>query len=289
MALKDAEAVVVGAGPAGLAAGAYLARAGRRVVIVDREPPGGQARALGRVENYPGFPDGISGPRLMARFERQARRWGARLVKAEVERLRPGALGFDVVCARGRLKTKAVVVCAGARFLELGLPREKRLRGVYHGPAAACPGIAGRRVVVAGGGEAAAYQALALANSAREVLLVCRGRRLKSIGLLLDRLARRSNVCLRLRTEVAALHGAGRLCAVTLRGVDGGPGERVSAAALFVLVGKEPRRGLLPRPGRRGVFSAGDLRAGLHRQVAVAAGDGVRAGMDCERYLRGDR
>ena len=285
--VPDWEAVVVGGGPAGLAAGLCLARSGCRVLLAEKGRLGGQARVLGRIENYPGFPSGVAGDRLMALWVRQARGWGLRTRRAEVRGVRRAGKRFLLRLARGpALAARAVVYCPGARFRDLGLPGESRLRGVFHAAFDAAPSWRRRTVAVAGGGEAAAHQALALARHARRVYLICRGEALKAHRLLLRRLSLSARIVPVMGARVAALRGRGRLEAVDLVGRGGR--RRLDVDGLAVLVGKGPAA--LPfAPGRLppGFFVAGDAAGQAHRQVAIAAGSGHEAAMRCVEYLEG--
>lgn len=183
------------------------------------------------------------------------------------------------------MSARAVVYCGGARFRDLGLPGERRLRGrgVFHASFAAPARFLRGTAVVVGGGEAAVHQAVALSKTAGRVFLLSRGA-LSAHGLLLRRLAACRNVVRLSGARVTGLEGARRLEAVA--GVDAGDLPwRMSVSALFVLVGMEP--GALPglSPDGPGCFFAGDARGQRYRQVAVSAGDGLRQGMRCLRYL----
>ncbi|MCR4296241.1 MAG: NAD(P)/FAD-dependent oxidoreductase [Elusimicrobia bacterium] len=275
------EAVVVGGGPAGLAAGLQLSRAGVRTVLVERGALGGQARRLSVIENAPGWPGGVSGSRLMSAYVRQARDWGLKTVRGELSALRPGRRAQRLTLADGRrLSALSVVLATGARFKPLKAPGAERLRGlgVEHAAFDEAERWRGGDVAVIGGGEAAVHQAVHLARSARSVTLVARGP-LKAHRLLLARLAARPNVDVR-RERVLRVEGRERATGLVLSG-----GERLKVSAVFVLIGAQAspwaRFG-----GRPGVFVAGDARGGLERQVAVAAGDGMAAAMRAQRWLR---
>ncbi|MCX5797458.1 MAG: FAD-dependent oxidoreductase [Elusimicrobia bacterium] len=281
------ETAIVGGGPAGLAAGLHLARAGYRVLLTEQGRLGGQARRLGRIENYPGFPSGIDGRRLMDRWVRQARRWGLRTRRAEVRRVRRDGRGFSLRLDGGRSLTAGTVVyCPGAVFRGLGLPGEKRLwgRGLFHAALDQAPLWRGRTVAVAGGGEAAAHQALALARHARRVYLLCRGPKLKAHRLLLRRLSGQPRIVRMHGVRVRGLSGGRRLRALDLSVPRGR--LRLPVDALFVLVGKNPAP--LPFQARRlppGFFVAGDASGEPFRQVLVAGGDGMKAAMRCAAFL----
>lgn len=277
------EALVVGGGPAGLAAGLHLARAGYRCLLVERAAPGGRALRLGRIENYPGFPAGIDGALLARRCLAQAKRWGLKVRKGDVRSVDGAAGGLRVSLRGGKtLRARAVVLCCGADFRRLGVPGET-LAGVEHEADARGARLRGAAAVV-GGGEAAAWQALALARRGAAVTVVHRGPRLKAHRLLLSRLERAGVSALRGRVE--RLLGRGRL--ESLRVVrPGGARERLAARLVHVLIGRE--RPALARRPPAGVFVAGDARGDRFRQTAVAAGDGLRAAMRAIRRLEGWR
>jgi thioredoxin reductase (NADPH) len=283
------ETVVVGGGPAGLAAGLHLARAGYSVLLAEKDRLGGQAGSLGRIENYPGFVSGIDGRLLMDRWIRQARGWGLRTVRAEVRGVSRVKRGFSLRLGKGRtLWARAVLYCPGAGFKDLGLRGEERFwgRGVLHAAFDRAADWRGLTVAVAGGGEAAAHQALALARHARRVFILCRGPELNAHRLLLRRLRGEPRIFRIHGVRVCGLRGGRRLQALELSGRRGR--LRLAVDALFVLVGKSPAS--LPFPARRlppGFFVAGDATGESPRQVLVAAAEGMKAAMRCADFLEG--
>ncbi|OGS32552.1 MAG: hypothetical protein A3J82_07960, partial [Elusimicrobia bacterium RIFOXYA2_FULL_69_6] len=215
------EAAIVGGGPAGLTAGLQLSRAGFRVILVERDGLGGEARWLESVENYPGFPRGVAGRALMSLWVRQARRWGLRTLRARVLSVARAPGGYSLRLEPGpRLRARSVVYCPGAVFKDLGLRGEARFlgRGLRHAAFGRAGRWRGRTVAVAGGGEAAAHQALALARQARRVHLLCRGARLKAHRLLLRRLQDEPRVVVSRGVRVTGLRGRRRLEALELAG-----------------------------------------------------------------------
>lgn len=281
----DWEAIVVGGGPAGLAAGLQLARAGMRTALLERGALGGQARRLAFIENAPGWPAGISGRRLMATYVRQAREWGLKTLKGELVSLCPGSGAQRLRLADGRrLSARSVVLATGACFKTLRAPGAERLRGrgVFHAAFDAPGDFRRRTVAVVGGGEAAVHQAVHLAGRARRVIVVARGP-LSAHRLLLSRLAAKPNVEIR-RGEVVRVEGRGRVSAIVLR-EEGGARSRLPVSAVFVLIGAQasPWARL---DGRPGVFVAGDARGAIERQVAVASGDGMAAAVRALRWFR---
>lgn len=285
------DAVVIGGGPAGLAAGTHLSRAGYTTVLVERKSLGGQALGLERIENYPGFPRGISGKKLMELWLEQARRWGLKTEMDEAVTVSRGDDGVFLVRLRkgGALRSRSVLWCAGAGFRRLGVPGESRLlgKGVWN-TCDEAPSCAGRQVAVIGSGEAAVQQAELLARKAAGVCLISRTEKLKAHKLLLERFSGSGAVLLP-GFRVSRLLGEKKLEAVELVSVSG-PREvkKLKVDALFTLIGKEPAEvpaGWLRKPA--GFYEAGDFAAGIFRQVAVAGGDGIRAAMRCIRYLEG--
>lgn len=281
------DSIIVGGGPAGLAAGMHLARMGYRAVLVERRSTGGQARCIGRLENYPGFPRGVRGDRLMDLWLDQARRWGLPVLMDEATAVARAGGGFSVSLKKGKmLRAGSFIWCGGAEFRKLGVPGEKRFtgRGVWN-TAHEAPDCAGKDVAVVGSGEAAVQQALQLCARARSVSLLTRPGQPRAHRLLLRRLAK-SKVRLMPGLEVKRVCGGRRLTLELKPGSGGRSRSKLEVAALFVLIGKDPRRApAVWRRGPSGFFEAGDAASGMFRQVAVAGGDGVRAAMRCAAYL----
>jgi thioredoxin reductase (NADPH) len=302
--------IVVGAGPAGLSAAVYGASEGLKTVVVDDVAIGGQAAASSRIENFLGFPTGLSGTDLAFRAELQAVKFGARVatprhaqsLKASVKH--PGF--YEVALDDGAvLKGRAVILATGARYRKLGLDGEDRLQGagVYYAAtemeARACRD---KQVVVVGGGNSAGQAAMFMAGRASCVRLVCRGRDLADSmsQYLVERLRHAPNVKIEMSTQVTALEGDPRLDGVVLTGPNGA--ERHDSCALFVMIGADPCTGwiadmvMLDKRGfvltgeacgerasapanpfqtnLSGVFAVGDVRSGSVKRVASAVGEG---------------
>ena len=283
------DVVIIGGGPAGLAAGIHLARGGYRSLLLERLRLGGQARLLGLVENYPGFPRGIQGKDLMDRWVRQGRYWGLKIRREEVREIARHGEGFSLrLLKNARLRAKSVVFCPGAAFKKLAIPGEKRFwgRGIYHAAFDKARGLAGKTVAVVGGGEAAVHQAILLSSHAGEVYLISREDRLKAHRLLLKRFNRRANIIWLGGTVVERARGGKFLERIYLRHSAGGIRSFLEISALFVLIGKERTQWLgLRGPKPCGFFVAGDAAGDVFRQVAVASGDGIRAAMRCMGFL----
>lgn len=321
--LRDAPAaefydvVVVGAGPAGLAAAVYGASEGLRVLLLDGGAPGGQAAQSSRIENYLGFPVGLSGADLSRRALAQARRFGAEiLAPAEACALRIEDTYRYVRLRDGReIGTHAVVLALGVRWRTLALPRIEEFagRGVYYGASSSeDEQLRGEEVFIIGGANSAGQAALHFADVAARVHLVIRtGGMLQNMSrYLADRLAAMPQVTVHADTQVTALDGTGRLDAITLRGPGGETTHRTHA--LFVFIGAEPATTWISEQVQRdahgfiltgndigdgrtrgpletstpGIFAAGDVRHDANRRVASAVGEGGMAVSLVHRYLR---
>ncbi|WP_291431272.1 cyclic nucleotide-binding domain-containing thioredoxin-disulfide reductase [Deinococcus sp.] len=312
-ALERYDVVIVGGGPAGLAAAVYGASEGLCTLLVERHAPGGQAGTSSRIENYLGFPTGLSGGELSARALRQARRFGAEVVTTrEVTALEPGPDGHTVVLDGGtRVHTRSVVLALGVEWRTLPLPHAQRFvgRGVWYGAARTeAPGTRSKDVYLIGGGNSAGQAALLFSNYARRVSILIRADRVEK-GMsqyLIDQLRAKPNVRICLCCEVTALHGDSHLQALTVHHSDTGQDEVVETDTLFVLIGADARTdwlgGVVLRDERGyvcsgldlapqgawpldrdpfpletsvpGVFVAGDVRRGSVKRVASSVGEG---------------
>ena len=305
------DVTIVGAGPAGLAAGVYASSEGLRTLVIDREAIGGQAGTSSMIRNYLGFPRGISGGDLTMRAATQAQLFGARLgVIVEAVRLTPGHGLHTITLGDGiEILSRTVVIATGVTYRTLQADGLDRFTGsgVYYGAAISeAPTVAGGHAYVVGGGNSAGQAAVHLSRFAKQVTLLVRRDSLAATmsDYLITQLERTRNLDVRYRTEVAACHGDRHLTALVLRDVATGGEERVAAAGLFVLIGGNPRSAWLrdtvtcdargyvltgpdvpPSAAHRprypfetvvpGVFAVGDVRHGSVKRVASAAGEGA--------------
>lgn len=289
MVRKEWDVIIVGGGPAGLSAGFYLARAGQRALLLEKNTVGGKTRFLKRIENYPGFPQGVSGPMLIERLRQQGRRYGLNVCRERVCNVETLSEGFLVYGERTRWRTSAVLSATGTTFKRLDVEGEGRLygKGLYNASweASGQEKSGGTVLGVIGGGETAAHQALELAEHARRVILFVRSAELKVSGHLAKRVSQCRRIEVRTETHILSFKGGARLEGVAWSKSRESRIRMQQLTACFVLVGQEP---CLP-PGFKegeGMFIAGDLRSGMNRQSAVAAADGLASAMECERYLR---
>jgi thioredoxin reductase (NADPH) len=300
--------VIAGAGPAGLAAAVYGASEGLRTLLLDRHAPGGQAGSSSRIENYLGFPAGVSGSELTRRAVTQAQRLGAEMVVP----LELKAVSIDAGYKRLTLSDgREIVAATGMEYREHPAPGVADLTGagVYYGAAVAeAPSFRDRRVLVVGGGNSAGQAALYLARYASDVQIVIRRDTLhESMShYLIEQIEKTPNIRLRTRTEVVGMEGNGHLERVALK-VDGGATTSEDLDAVFIFIGTRPRTDWLPEDVLRdtrfarvwkerrepmalessvpGLFAAGDVRAGAMNRVASAVGEGSMAVRLVHDYL----
>ena len=323
--LAEYDTVIVGGGPAGLAAAVYGASEGLRALVVEREAPGGQAGTSSRIENYLGFPSGVSGDELASRALKQAGRLGAEiLVTRSVARIDPGTRhiyldGGDVVRAR------TIILATGVTWRRLAIEGFDRLigKGIYYGAARSeASATHGSDIHLIGAGNSAGQAAMYFANHARVVTLVVRGDSLeKSMShYLIEQLAAKSNVKVQLRSEVVAAHGDTHLTAIDIRDDVSAEVRREDCGGLFVFIGADAETGWLPadiardargylltgddvvKAGRwshsrdpylletsvPGVFACGDVRLSPVKRVASAVGEGSMAIAFVHKYLQQD-
>jgi thioredoxin reductase (NADPH) len=321
--LAEYDTVIIGGGPAGLAAAVYGASEGLRTLVVEREAPGGQAGTSSRIENYLGFPSGISGDELASRALQQAKRLGAEiLVTRSVARIDPTTSqvhldGGEVVRAR------TLVLATGVTWRRLAIDGFERLigKGIYYGAARSeASATHGLDVHLIGAGNSAGQAALYFANHARTVTLVVRGDSLeKSMSrYLIEQLHRKSNVAVQLRSEVVAAHGSTNLTAIDIRNNASAEVHRHNCGGLFVFIGADAETGWLPEEIARdahgyvltgddvvkagrwslsrdpyllessvpGVFACGDVRGSPVKRVASAVGEGSMSIAFIHKYLR---
>ena len=296
--------VIIGGGPAGYTAALYAARSGLRVIVLEKLSAGGQMALTAQIDNYPGFEDGIDGFELAEKMQLQAQRFGAQTELAEVTAVQLDGPVKKVETTGGTFLGRTVVFSTGANPRELGVAGEQELvgRGVHY--CAACDGMfyRGKTVVVVGGGNSAAADALVLSRIAEKVILVHRRDTLRATKIYHEPLMKAPNVELRWNSVVAELLHDGRLHGVKLRDVNTGAATAVECDGLFVSVGRKPASDLVrgqlqldeagyiaadesTRTDIPGVFAVGDVRTKVLRQVVTAVADGAMAVHYAEEYL----
>ena len=295
--------LILGGGPGGYTAALYGARAGLRVMVIERMSPGGQMALTDQVDNYPGFPQGIDGFSLGMNMQQQAERFGARTEYAEIRSVELKAEPKLVRTDSGDFYGKTVIIATGAGARKLGLENEDALTGRGVGYCAHCDGMFFRDKVVAlvGGGNSAAAEALHLARLAEKVILVHRRDTLRATKLYHEPLMKLPNIEFKWNSAVVELPGENRLSGVKIRNLISGEEELLDAAALFVSIGRTPSTALVQdqlelengyivadesaRTSIPGVFAVGDVRTKALRQIITAAADGANAAHFAEEFL----
>lgn len=298
--------IVVGGGPGGYTAALYAARSGLDTLVLEKLSAGGQMALTEAIDNYPGFEEGIDGFTLAEKMQRQAERFGAKSEYAEVERVDLAASPKVLETSAGVFYSRTVALATGAGPRELGLANEAALTGRGVAYCAACDGMRyrGRTVVVVGGGNSAAGDALALSRVAEKVILVHRRDSLRAAKVYHEPLMRAENIEFRWNSAVTELLGGGRLTGVRLRDLRTGEETQLDCDGVFISVGRKPATELvqgqleLDRGGYivadettktslPGVYAVGDVRTKPLRQVVTAVADGAMAVHMAEEYLAG--
>ena len=310
------DVAIIGSGPAGLTAAIYCARANLAPLVFEGEPsstsdqPGGQLMLTTDVENYPGFPDGVLGPDLMAAFRAQAARFGAELRSEKVTRVdfsqRPFRLWIGgETGGEPSARARAVIVSTGAQSILLGLPAEERLIGRGLSTCATCDGFffRGQEIAVVGGGDSAMEEALFLTKFASKVTVIHRREQLRASKIMQDRAFASDRIEFLWNHIVTDIVGAETVEAVRVQHSGTGAERTLALAGLFIAIGHRPNTDLfkgsldlkpngylITAPGSTrtnvpGVFACGDVQDDVYRQAVTAAGSGCMAAIDAERWL----
>jgi len=301
------DVTIIGGGPAGYTAALYTARANLSPLVIEGFNWGGQLMITSDVENYPGYPDGVIGPTMMADFRRQAERFGATFLTDDVTKVDFSERPFRVHVGNDEYLAEAVIVATGASARQLGLPSEQTLQGRGVSYCATCDGAFFREkvVVVVGGGDSAMEEANFLTRFASRVYVVHRRDEFRASPIMVDRARSNEKVELVLNAVVEEVLGVdtGHMTGVRLRDTVTGETREIDADGLFVAVGHDPNTALFldwldhddqgylvtePRSTRTnipGVFAAGDVQDHTYRQAVTAAASGTMAALDAQRWL----
>ncbi|HMP41700.1 MAG TPA: FAD-dependent oxidoreductase [Roseiflexaceae bacterium] len=305
--LRYYDLICIGGGPASLTAALYAAREGLEVLVIERGGLGGQAGITEKLDNFPGFPEGISGAEFADRLTLQAQRFGVETLQAqEVIGLRAENESRYVKTADGvEYGARTILIATGSTYKRLGVPGEEELIGAGVHFCATCDGPFYKKQHVAViGGNSAGEESLFLTRFAERVTMLVRGPQLSASKIIIDKLNASQVVDVRTNTEIVALSGeSSRLSGITVRDRQSGSEETLHPAGVFVFIGLTPNSAWLPQEIQRdaagfittsatletsmpGVFAAGDVRLGSTKQAASAAGEGATAALMIREYLK---
>lgn len=301
---RDYDIVIIGAGPAGLSAGLYAARARRSTLLIEKKVTGGQIALTNDVENYPGI-DNVNGFDLAAAMHKQASKYGMETLLAEVTGIEPQAGGTHRVhTTEGSISARAVILTGGADYNRLGIPGEDRLTGDGVSYCATCDAAFFRdqTVAVVGGGDAAMDEGLFVARFAKKVYVVHRRDQLRASAIMQERAFAEPKLEFIWNTVVEEILGDNAVTGLRTRDVTTGKSKSLDVNAVFIFVGLTPNTTYLREKLRMdagghifvnewmetdvpGLYAAGDIRANSARQVVTAAGDGATAAIRADRYI----
>jgi len=298
------DVVIIGGGPAGLTAGIYTARAGLKTLLLERGIFGGQIVNAPLVENYPGFPEGISGAELGELMHQQAVRYALESLTAEVTGV-SAEHPYHIFTTEGDVRAESIIIATGSEYRKLGIVGEERFSGHGVSYCATCDGFffRDREVAVVGGGDTAITDALELTQHCRKVYIIHRRDQLRATKALQEKAFSQPKIELVWNTVVDEIVGDDRLRSLRLRNVKTGHPSNLEIDGVFVAVGLKPNSQLfsqlvtldesgfivtdeLMRTSAPGIFAAGDVRQNSSRQVITAAGDGATAAGSALKYLR---
>jgi len=296
--------VIIGAGPAGLTAGIYAARDKHDVVLLEKLSPGGQVLTTDFVENYPGFPEGISGFELMDRIKKQAERFGLTIISHEVQEVDWGGSIKQLSLDSGLMNARSIIVATGAKPRKVGIEGEDLLTGKGVSYCGTCDGPFYREAVVAviGGGDTAVQEAVFLTRFARKVYVIHRRDELRATKIIQERAFANEKVEFIWDTVPISIEGETGVERLRLRNVKNREESTLNVEGVFVLVGTRPvtefldgavaldEQGFIKVDRRQetsvpGIFAAGDVTSENPRQIATAVGEGTSAALYAEKYL----
>lgn len=304
MSVRDI--IIIGSGPAGYTAAIYTARAGLKPLLIAGEvTAGGALMNTTEVENFPGFPQGIQGPDLMANMLSQVERFGCEIIYEDALEVSLEGAEKTVVTSEGQYSARCVILAMGSEYRKLNVPGEAELSGRGVSYCATCDGFffKDQHLAVVGGGDSAMEEALFLTNFAKKVTVIHRRDQLRASKIMSERAKANPKIEFAWNSEVEKINGDSKVESITLKSTVDGATSNLDATAVFVAIGHNPRSQILKgqvkldsagyvivaEPGTatnlKGVFACGDLVDHTYRQAITAAGSGCRAALDAERSL----
>ena len=310
MESNNFDVIIIGSGPAGLTASIYATRAALSTLILAGTSLGGQLMLTTEVDNFPGFPEGVMGPELMQKMRKQAERFGAKVINADVEKVIFTDPPFKIFADGKEYTSKAVIIATGAETIWLGLENEWKLIGRGVSSCAPCdaPFFKEKKVIVVGGGDSAMEEALVLAKFATEVTIVHRRDKFRASDIMQKKVLDEPKIKVMWNSEVVDVLGEQKVLGVKIKNSQTNETQDFPVDGMFVAIGhspmskifaghvdldekgyvkKFPREGVEFSTSVEGVFVAGDVHDHHYRQAVTAAGFGCQAAMDCEKWLEG--
>lgn len=303
--LEEYEIIIIGGGPAGLAAAVYAGRADRKVLLLERGLIGGQVALTMDIANYPGFAEGIDGPKLAERMRAQAERYGVEFHQAEARSISRDNGMFTLELAEETLRSPVVIVATGSTPRKLGVPGEEELRGRGVSYCGTCdaPFFRNKRVLVVGGGDTALKEALHLAKFASEITIVHRRDEFRAEKIYQKQVLSTEKIRVLWDSKLVGIMGEKSVQSARVHSLKTGTEENIETEGVFIFVGTTPNTSLICKliPANcqghidtdidmmtaiPGLFAVGDVREHSYRQIATAVGEGATAAMAAEHYLQ---
>ena len=304
--MKTENLIIIGSGPAGYTAAMYASREGFEPLMISGFNRGGQLMLTGIIDNYPGFPEGIDGPKLMELMRAQAARFGARFIDDDVTDIDLKKRPFEVSVGDQKYYSNSVIISTGASAQWLGLESERRLLGRGVSSCGTCDGplFKGKDVVVVGGGDTAMEDSLFIAKFAKSVTIIHRREKFRASKILQNRVLSNEKIKVLWNSTVEEVLGSDRVTGVMVKDLNANKSSELKTDGLFVAIGHTPNTGFLKgqleldslgyiatkdevKTGIEGVYAAGDVVDHIYRQAISAAGSGAKAALEVRAYLHG--
>ena len=298
------DVVIIGGGGAGLTAAIYASRANLKTLLLEKLTPGGQIALTDVVENYPGFPEGVTGTDISMRMEEQAKKYGTEIQYDEVKSLSKSASEFRIKTEQSAYEAKSIIIASGAAFRMIGAPGEKELTGKGVSYCATCDGafFKGKEIVVVGGGDSAMQEGLFLTRFVTKLNVIHRRDKLRASPILQDRAKQNSKIAFIWDTVVTRIEGDKKVERIKLKNVKTNEEKDFKTDGVFIFIGHDPATKFLGgfvtmdekgyvktndqlETSVPGVFAAGEVRAGSVKQLVSACGEGCEAALSAQAHL----